>query len=370
MATFLLQNRRIRIGLYMLIALSFSYLFRINPPRWYQDWNLPVLLEPFQRLLGALGIFVGAVVVESVQDIPKRITVTGTSLKNSWLMIALPVLLFTIIGVPNDQVNAHAFGLAIGLQALLWVFLEEYGWRKYLHNELSDIKPVRRYLIVGVLWYIWHLWFLRYNILEDPLNFSVNMLVGLAIIMSASWGLGIVADKTKSTLASACFHMLGSFVQFNPIITEHVGARERWIIFGICLVFWVFMLTKWIRSAKVGLASAPKIATLVVGAIIVLAYNGYSQTIRGKVVGERGQCLAYVNVGVIAQDRGTVSDVKGRFALDLSGLANQDTVLFSIVGYKKAAYQIKNLRQPCPDTYTIALVPEVRVLEPVMVSSH
>ena len=243
----------------MLIALSFSYLFRINPPSWYQNWNLPMLLEPFQRLLGAFGVFVGAVVVESIHDIPKRVTVLGTSPRNSWLMIALPVLLFTVIGVPNHHVNVHVFGLAIGLQASLWVFLEEYGWRKYLHNELSDIKPLHRYLIVGVLWYLWHLWFLRYNILEEPLNFSVNMLVGLAIIMSASFGLGVVADRTKSTVASACFHMLGSFVQFNPVITENVEEGKRWIVFGICLIGWVFILTKWIRAAKVNPASTNSI---------------------------------------------------------------------------------------------------------------
>ena len=246
----LLQNQRVRIGLFMLIAVGFSYYFRIDPPNWYQSWDLPVSLSPFKNLLGALGIFLGATIVERLHPTPERITLTGTSWRNSVLMISLPITVFVIIGVPNSQIEPHVFGLIIGLQAALWAFLEEYGWRKYLHNELSNYKPQRRYIIVGVLWYLWHLWFLRHNALADPTSFILNTSIGFVIIMGASWGLGAVVERTKSLLVGVCFHMLGSFIQFNPIITENVSNNTRWLIFGLCLVFWIVILTRWIKSEK------------------------------------------------------------------------------------------------------------------------
>ena len=245
------KERWIRIGIYLLIALSFSYFFRINPPEWYQAMNWPAALQPFQRLLGALGVFIGAVVVEQIHPTKKQITILGTSPRYSLLMISLPVLLFTVIGVPNDgNVEPHIFGLIVGVQALLWVFLEEYGWRGYLQNELSNYKPIHKYLVIGILWYCWHLWFLQHSMLDDPSGFFTNMLVGLVIIGGASWGIGLIADRTKSILASACFHMLGSFIQFNPAITENVDKNTRWVLFGICLTYWIFMLNRWKKSLE------------------------------------------------------------------------------------------------------------------------
>ena len=245
MTTLSLQNRRVRISLYMLIALSFSYFFRVAPPAWFQAWDVPALWEPFKRLAGASGIFAGAFLMERLGQVPQRVTLGGTSWRNGLLMLALPVLLFTVMGVPHDSLNVHLFGLIVGLQAVLWVLLEEYGWRKYLHNELGDIKPLHRYLIIGGLWYTWHLWFLQHSLVEDPANFLLNMVVGFTIIMSASWGLGVVVEQTKSVLTSACFHMLGSFIQFNPIITENVDQGMRWVLFAVCLVVWVVALVRW-----------------------------------------------------------------------------------------------------------------------------
>ena len=242
------RRRWVGISLYMLIALTFSYFFRIDPPVWYQEVHLPALLEPFKRLPGALGIFLGAVAAQCLFGTSQSITLAGTSSSRSWLMILFPVLLFTAIGVPTGNgVEPHLFGLMIGLQAALWVLLEEYGWRGYLQSELEYLRPMRRYLIIGALWYVWHLWFLKLDPVTNPTNFLVNIAVGAAIIIAGSWGLGVVAERTRSVLASACFHMLGSFIQFNPIITENVEENVRWIVFALCLIFWVVILIRWTR---------------------------------------------------------------------------------------------------------------------------
>ena len=244
------QRRRVvGITLFMLIALGFSYVFRIAQPEWHQGLNLPAWLLPFRRLPGAFGIFLGAFIAERAFGTGRRITITGTSARNAGLMIVFPVLLFAIIGVANDVgIEAHLFGLAIGLQAVFWVFLEEYGWWGYLQNELSHLRPLPRYLLIGGLWYVWHFWFLRYSPVNEPVSFLISITSGFAILFGASWGLGVVAESTRSILAAACFHMLGSLIFFNPIITESVAEPIRWTIFALCLVFWVVMLRRWIKQ--------------------------------------------------------------------------------------------------------------------------
>lgn len=49
------------IAVYLFIALVFSYFFRVDPPAWYEEAVLPAWAAPFKRLLGAFGIFLGAV---------------------------------------------------------------------------------------------------------------------------------------------------------------------------------------------------------------------------------------------------------------------------------------------------------------------
>lgn len=166
-------------------------------------------------------------------------------------MISFPILLFTVIGVPNGLgAEVHLFGFTIGLQAALWVFLEEYGWRGYLQNELGHLPPLRRYLIIGTLWYVWYLWFLDYPWLDEPGTALISLVVSFGILFASSWGLGVIAERTHAILAAACFHTLGSLVQFNPTVTENVAERTRWIIFTLCLGVWAIIVVGWMHAEK------------------------------------------------------------------------------------------------------------------------
>lgn len=90
---------------------------------------------------------------------------------------------FAVIGATNPEgLNANYWGLLIAIEAVLWVILEEYGWRGYLFDELADIKPIYKYLIIGVLWYAWHLWFLNYASYPDLSSFILTQLRQLLLI--------------------------------------------------------------------------------------------------------------------------------------------------------------------------------------------
>ena len=77
--------------------------------------------------------------------------------------------------------------------------------------------------------------------------------------------------------------------------------------------------------------------------IILLFQNLFAQTITGKTVDSTGKAVAYVNIGIHLKNIGTVSDFKGEFVLDISRSNINDTVLFSMLGYKTSGIPVKEL---------------------------
>ena len=68
------------------------------------------------------------------------------------------------------------------------------------------------------------------------------------------------------------------------------------------------------------------------------------QTVTGKVVDiSTSEPLAYVNIGVIGQPRGTITDETGNFELEINNLSVEATVRFSMIGYIAQTYTIKEL---------------------------
>ena len=115
--------------------------------------------------------------------------------------------------------------------------MEEYGWRGYLQEELKAIQPWKKYLIIAFLWYLWHLPFLTNASISDNLFFFGIMIFG-------SWGIGQVAESTKSLLASACFHLIIQIMMFNALIKNGIDITEKLIILGVSVVLWVVIIKK------------------------------------------------------------------------------------------------------------------------------
>ena len=68
------------------------------------------------------------------------------------------------------------------------------------------------------------------------------------------------------------------------------------------------------------------------------------QTIVGKVVDFlTNEPLVYVNVGVVGQPLGTITDENGVFKLETYGLPVEATIRFSMIGYNAKTYSVENL---------------------------
>jgi uncharacterized protein len=231
----------IQIGLYFFIAIILSGCFRFSIFDWYTNLSLPYGLTIIVKsILEGIGPIAGALVIFKLFKKKSSITLLGTQGSKSLIMLSLPILLFAFFGSHNDlNINPHVYGFIVGLSLVLYGIFEEFGWRGYLQNELKELKPLYKSLISGVLWYSWHLTFI------SPDTTLLNELKFFAIILFATWGIGAIAEKTKSVAASACFHILGNILFISTLVGSSIDQQTRYIIFGICLISWIYMVNIW-----------------------------------------------------------------------------------------------------------------------------
>lgn len=69
------------------------------------------------------------------------------------------------------------------------------------------------------------------------------------------------------------------------------------------------------------------------------------QNISGIVIDEKSNLpVAYVNIGIAGKNIGTVSDVIGRFHLQVDSINDDETVLFTCIGYLPVSIKITDLK--------------------------
>ncbi len=126
--------------------------------------------------------------------------------------------------------------------SILYGFFEEFGWRGYLQSELSEIKPIYKYLIISLLWYPWHF------------DFGLDMphLYSYIFILGGSIGMGYVADKSKSLILPALFHAFSNIIFSNIVFKNYIHASftSTIIIVFICVVAIIGVMIKTGRKNK------------------------------------------------------------------------------------------------------------------------
>ncbi|MFN7913167.1 MAG: CPBP family intramembrane glutamic endopeptidase [Bacteroidota bacterium] len=230
--------------IFFTIATILSGVFRLGLFDWYNKMTLPYgLTIVMKSILEGIGPIAGATIVLLTIKKKSDIIFLGLNKTKSFIMVIIPILLFTIFGANNDQnLNRHYYGFIVGISLALYAVFEEYGWRGFLHNEFTNLKPFLRAIIIGSFWYLWHLSFIsNETTVLDELKF-------FGILIFASWGIGAIAEKTKSVFACACFHLIGSILTFSPLISNSFDNQTRYIIFGICLFSWIIIVNTWEKS--------------------------------------------------------------------------------------------------------------------------
>lgn len=229
-----------RIIIFYSIAIVISHLFRFDVfdlKNHLSDIS-PWLSIRIRHILEGSGVFIGALIGIALlkRNRMPAITLLGSLKNKNILMIAIPILVLTIIGVTNDYgLNKHLYGFWAVTTTLLYCIMVEYGWRGYLQEELSSLKPLTKYALVGILWYIWHI---SLDIpMEDNLLFFI-------VIICGSWGIGDITDCTKSIIVSACFQLLFQVTMFDSLFINGLTQTQKGIVFGICIFLFILISKK------------------------------------------------------------------------------------------------------------------------------
>lgn len=240
-----LGNRWLRVLVYYAVAMGLAATSRFV---WHTNDVLPgwpSLAAMHLHLLSGIGPFAGALLVWAVFRVARRKSPGGSYPALGWAMAMVPAVTMGLIGVANPYViNSHLFGFYLGLWIILYTVLEETGWRGYLQDEFGDVGRPLRYMIVGLFWYPWHFTFFQGH------GLGTEALI-LGLLVAASIGIGLIADRTGSILAAAAFHTVANVLGLTAYFAVFIpSASERWMIVGICLAVWVVMLRVWrVRTA-------------------------------------------------------------------------------------------------------------------------
>lgn len=238
-----------RVVVFFIIATLISNIFRFDIFEFKSELEkLPSCIFIFITvLLEGSGVLIGALFIIPFLKKKRKteISLFGTSKSKSIIMAIIPIIILTIIGVTNDfEMESHFYGFVAASGTFLYCIMEEYGWRGYLQEELKILKPWKKYLIIGFIWYLWHLTFLTKASVGDNLFFLGMMVLG-------SWGIGQVAKSTKSIIASACFHMIIQIMMFNALIKNGINGTEKIVILGVSVAIWFVIIKKWEKENTV-----------------------------------------------------------------------------------------------------------------------
>lgn len=126
----------------------------------------------------------------------------------------------------------------------LFAFGEEFGWRGYLLPKLMPLGKLKAYIIVGVIWGLWHA-----PIILIGFNYPNSALLGIIAMAGMTTAIGIYINEmvlqNRSSILAGWIHgtLNGQaygiwrilFPSVNPLIGGFTGlvGMAVWLVFGL-----------------------------------------------------------------------------------------------------------------------------------------
>ena len=154
------------------------------------------------------------------------------------LIALLPVITFAIVGLENSYgINIHYYAFIYAFIIVIYAFLEEFGWRRYLQNSSEGINKNWKYILIGIIWWIWHLRFeTHFDIFIFPL-----------ICIGGGYLLGKLADDTKSIVPVVTIHTLIILLTNSGELT-----MNKMIAASLTIIAWIIIEQVWKRKKTYG----------------------------------------------------------------------------------------------------------------------
>lgn len=237
-------SKSIRNSIYSIVTFySIAILLRYitNKTTWLE--GIDILDHTFIKIcLQGIGPAIGALIAFKVFGVRSTYSLAGKLkplLLSFIVFIIIPVLGFAIIGIKETE-NVTATNIFIGGAKLSFYFfiygiLEEIGWRSFLQNRLDFLNQYIKYVVVGILWFVWHLNF----------ELTTSNIAFLFILIFASWGIGKIGDKTKSVLAVGAFHTF-----YNLFSVDFFEYNNKIIVLILSAMVWISYILFYDRVRK------------------------------------------------------------------------------------------------------------------------
>lgn len=99
--------------------------------------------------------------------------------------------------------------------------------------------------------------------------------------------------------------------------------------------------------------------------VCIIYYSvSFSQTYSGHVNDQSsGEPIPYVNIGIMDQNIGTVSNDKGQFGIELNDIEDNDTLFISCIGYERKTYLISDFKNSFRNKSQIVIQLQPKVYE-------
>lgn len=187
-------------------------------------------------LLAGLSTLTAAIIALKLhKSISNRITILGDEKLKNILILSLPIIAFTISGINNNfGINRSLYGLSFALVNTIYAFTEEFGWRRYLQNALEGMNVLKKYILIGVIWWIWHF---RFQTQFDLFVFPF-ICIGGGIL------LGKLADETKSVLPVVAAHNVIILLTNSGNLSRSETTGIGIIIFGWIVIEYIWKKRK------------------------------------------------------------------------------------------------------------------------------
>jgi len=224
------------ISLFIILAIGISAPVHLGYlDKLYKETIGIPLIEDMVYLLAGFGpLLAGLILLFLNKNVSNQITIFGKDRIKNILISILPVFTFPIFGLENSYgINIHLYALIYAFINVVYAFLEEFGWRRYLQNSLEGINKDWKYILIGTIWWIWHL---RFETQFDLFIFPV-------ICIGGGYLLGKLADTTKSVLPIVTIHTLIILLTNSGAITIN-----KVIGVGLTIVVWVLIEQIWGKS--------------------------------------------------------------------------------------------------------------------------
>jgi membrane protease YdiL (CAAX protease family) len=234
----------ISVIVFYVLACAISWPFfwwRDMQPEAWRSWNVPPFIKTWSYMWGP-GLSALACFLIFRRTHVRTVTFFGTSLLQSLLFYVVPILGLAIAGIDDPSMNRHVAPLVFGVIGFISILGEELGWRGFLQDALRPLKPVYRYVIIAILWELWH--FTNRMSQGELLQIVIRVSIFIIALVIISAIIGEATDRSRSLVIAVTLHAwIDILAEYNHFYT--------FIVFGLSLPFWAYLLWRWNKKGAV-----------------------------------------------------------------------------------------------------------------------